>query len=151
MTGNPTAFTAVRNRLKKKLTKDDRQAWTRSTVEHICNNDLVKDDIASTDDFINQVILFVSDYSAEWATIKSIKDLKNGQVLKGVKQLLLNMKKKDSKIQDLIDAEKKLRASVTESEGSEVPSQGSDQGNHSTTSKNELKGQDGRRGRRSGG
>ena len=45
----------------------------------------------------------------------------------------------------------RLRASVTESEGSEVPSQGSDQGNHSTTSKNEQKGQDGRRGRRSGG
>ena len=56
MAGNTTKHTAVKNRLKKKLDKDDKWAAGRSAIIHLLNNDLEKEDICSNDDFLDNII-----------------------------------------------------------------------------------------------
>ena len=78
--------------MKKPLDKDDRWAILRSTVNHIVNNNLSKDDICSTDDFLEQIVPGIAWYNTDWEGIKTIKNLKSSEVLKGVKQHLRNLK-----------------------------------------------------------
>ena len=68
----------------------------------------------------------IATYNPDWLSIKSLKDLKNSQVLKGLRQHMRNLKKDTSKIQEHIDAEKTIREDITDSEESEKESQKSD-------------------------
>ena len=82
MPGNTPKPTAVKNRLKKGLEKDDKWAAARSTVIHLINNDLEKEDISSNDEFLGQVVPGIAMYNADWAGIKALNDLKSSEVLK---------------------------------------------------------------------
>ena len=141
MPGNTTKSTAVKNRLKKTLTKDDRWGATRSTVDHIVNQGLKKEDINSTDEFLRCIVPGIATYNPDWAGIKALKDLKNSEVQNGLRQHMRNLKKKESKIQDHIDAEIRLRDDITDSEESEKESQKSDNISVSAISKTDQKGQ----------
>lgn len=85
MKNNTETTTPVKGRLKKKLEKDDKWGLTRSTVNHIVNYDLRKDDISSTDEFLDYVIPGIATYNPDWEGIRTVKDLKNSEVLKGLK------------------------------------------------------------------
>ena len=141
MPRNTTQSTAVKKRLKRKLTKDDRWAVTRSTVDHIVNHSLSKEDINSTDEFLRCIVPGIATYNQEWVGINTFMDLKNSEILKGLRQHLRNLKKKESKIQDHIDAEIRLRDDITDSEESEKESQKSDNVSVSAISKTNQKGQ----------
>ena len=116
MKNNTETTTPVKGRLKKKLEKDNKWGLTRSTVNHIVNYDLRKDDISSTDEFLDYVIPGIATYNPNWEGIRTVKDLKNSEVLKGLKQHLRNLKKDTSNIQDHIDAEITIQGDITESE-----------------------------------
>ena len=72
-----TKNTTVKNRLRSKLTKDDRWAATRSAVDQIVNRGLTKEDITSSDEFISLIVPGMATYNPDWVCIKTIKDLKN--------------------------------------------------------------------------
>ena len=72
-----TKNTTVKNRLRSKLTKDDRWAPTRSAVDQIVNRGLTKEDITSSDEFISLIVPGMATYNPDWVGIKTIKDLKN--------------------------------------------------------------------------
>ena len=119
MKGNNPKPIMVKKRLQKKLEKDDKWSAARSTVIHLINNDLEKEDISSTDDFLDDIIPGIAAYNPDWMGIETVKDLKSSEVLKELKQHMRNLKSKDSKIQVHIDAERTLRADVPDNSDAE--------------------------------
>ena len=110
----------VKNRLKKKLSNDDRVAITQALVDHLVTHDLEMEDISTTDDFIDCLFVRLAQYNPDWIGIRSVKDLKGTEVKKRLQEHIRNQKKKDSKINVQIDAVKALREEATESDGSEM-------------------------------
>ena len=110
----------VKNRLKKKLSNDDRVAITQALVDHLVTHDLEVEDISTTDDFIDCLFVRLAQYNPDWIGIRSVKDLKGTEVKKRLQEHVRNQKKKDSKINVQIDAARALREEATESDGSEM-------------------------------
>ena len=110
----------VKNRLKKKLSNDDRVAITQALVDHLVTHDLEMEDISTTDDFIDCLFVRLAQYNPDWIGIRSVKDLKGTEVKKRLQEHIRNQKKKDSKINVQIDAARALREEATESDGSEM-------------------------------
>ena len=81
----------------------------------------------------------IATYNSDWLSIKSLKDLKNSQVHRSLRQHMKNLKKKESKIQEHIDAEKTMREDITDSDESEKESLKSDNISVSAISKTDQK------------